>query len=104
VECIAVEKVGKGKDAIVTHYVIDYSKCLFCSLCCEACPKGSITMGNEWYLEAKSRADLVKEFVVETELPDWVREGKEAPEPKPAEGAAASSTAGSGKSDEGAGE
>lgn len=84
VECIAIEKVGKGKDAITTHYVIDYTKCLFCSICCEACPKESITMGNKWYLEASSREDCVKEFVVETQLPEWVRQGLDAPPEKAA--------------------
>ena len=64
VECIAVEKVGKGKDARVTRYAIDYTKCLFCSLCCEVCPHDAIQMGHSWYLEASSRDDCYVEFEI----------------------------------------
>ena len=70
VQCIAIEKVGKGKDAEVVRYAIDYSKCLFCSICCDACPKESIHMGGSWYKQAASRGDLKMEFVSEDEAID----------------------------------
>jgi NADH-quinone oxidoreductase subunit I len=94
VECIAIEKVGKGKDARVTRYAIDYTKCLFCSLCCEACPHTAITMGNKWYLEADSRDDCFVEFEILETLPSSdseagsaaVAPGVSGTEKKPSEG------------------
>jgi len=104
VECIAIEKVGKGKTAIVTRYAIDYTKCLFCSLCCEACPHDAITMGHDWYLEAASRDECMREFVAESELPEWALSGevkeseKKDGEKAGAGSAAATATTGAGAS------
>jgi formate hydrogenlyase subunit 6/NADH:ubiquinone oxidoreductase subunit I len=35
--CIIIESNGAGKNADITKFAINYSECLFCGLCAEAC-------------------------------------------------------------------
>lgn len=62
VDCIAIKALGKGKDRLILEYDIDYSKCLFCNLCCEACKTGCLYLGEEYDLSAASRAGCVIHF------------------------------------------
>ena len=50
VDCIYIESVGKGKNAVVTRYEIDYNRCMFCGLCIEPCPANCIHMGKSFDL------------------------------------------------------
>lgn len=50
VDAITIESVGRGKDAMLTRFDIDYSKCLFCALCTEVCSQSSLVMTKEWDL------------------------------------------------------
>ncbi|GAB4325557.1 MAG: hypothetical protein Kow0059_21640 [Candidatus Sumerlaeia bacterium] len=69
VECLTLETEGRGKNAVVKRYSIDYSKCLFCNLCTEPCPTYAIWMGAEWDLSAFSRQGCVVNFNVEPSTP-----------------------------------
>lgn len=62
VDCITIEMLGRGKEALMTRYDIDYQKCLFCNLCCEVCPTEAIVMTELWDLCAYSRDDCVVRF------------------------------------------
>ncbi len=58
--CITVIGVGKGKERYPAEFVIDHNLCMYCNLCVEACPFGSLSMwtGN-FELGAFSRSGLV---------------------------------------------
>ena len=75
VDCIALESIGKGKNAIILQYDIDYQKCLFCNLCCEPCPTDCIHMGPEYDLSAYSREDCIIRFA-SYKTPDTVEKMK----------------------------
>lgn len=53
----------QGKGALLTRFTIDYSKCLFCNLCCEPCPEDCIHMGPEWDYSATSRGEMLKSLL-----------------------------------------
>lgn len=65
VDCIVIEAVGKGKNALITRFDIDYSKCLFCNLCCEACNPSCIHMGDEYDLSTATRDGCILHFARE---------------------------------------
>jgi NADH-quinone oxidoreductase subunit I len=50
VDCIYIESIGKGKNAQITRYEIDYNRCMFCALCVEPCPADCIHMGPSYDL------------------------------------------------------
>jgi NADH-quinone oxidoreductase subunit I len=58
--CITVIGVGRGKERHPAEFVIDHNLCMYCNLCVEVCPFGSITMwtGN-FELGAFNRRGLV---------------------------------------------
>jgi NADH-quinone oxidoreductase subunit I len=60
VSCIAIEAVGKGRDALVLRYEVDYSKCLFCNLCAEACPSDCLRLTEEYNMARGRRSDCVR--------------------------------------------
>lgn len=62
VECIAIELEGKGKEAVLRRYEIDYGACLFCNLCAEACPTKCLWMSAEWDLACYSRRACIIRF------------------------------------------
>lgn len=70
VECLTLVTEGRGKNAVIKSYSIDYSKCLFCNLCCEPCPSYAIYMGSEWDLSAFSREGCVVNFNIEQSTAD----------------------------------
>ena len=75
VACIYIEAEGKGKQALLKRYAIDYAKCLFCAMCVEVCPTECLHMGKVHDLSGYTRAETVVEF---TEL---ARRGRRTPEP-----------------------
>jgi len=62
VDCLVIEWEGRGKDALITRYEIDYQRCLFCNLCCEPCPTDCINMTAKWDLSGYTREDCVVKF------------------------------------------
>ena len=44
VECITMDRVGKGKNTWAETFDIDITHCMFCNLCVEACPSDCIIM------------------------------------------------------------
>ena len=62
VDCILIDALGKGKDRLILSYNIDYSKCLFCNLCCEACKPACIHMSENYDLAAATRDGCVLHF------------------------------------------
>jgi NADH-quinone oxidoreductase subunit I len=84
VDCIYIEKTGPRKidpasniarGGALDRYAIDYSKCMFCALCCEPCPTDCIHMGNIHDMSAYDRESMIVEF---TEL---AKEGLQTPQP-----------------------
>jgi NADH-quinone oxidoreductase subunit I len=63
VACIIIESVGKGKDQLITKFQIDYSKCLFCDLCMQPCPTGSLHMTQTYDLASLTRAECVLDLM-----------------------------------------
>jgi NADH-quinone oxidoreductase subunit I len=82
VDCIYIDYTGRGKNAKLLRYAIDYSKCMFCALCTEPCPVECIHMGKLHDLSAFSRDDMVVEFMEldkagqRTPLPLWLQKDK----------------------------
>jgi NADH-quinone oxidoreductase subunit I len=63
VDCIYIEQVGRGKNATLTRFAIDYNKCLFCALCTDPCPVDCIHMGQQYDLSAFDRQkDVIIDF------------------------------------------
>ncbi|MBI4575363.1 MAG: 4Fe-4S binding protein [Planctomycetes bacterium] len=54
-----------AKGALLTRFTIDYSKCLFCNLCCEPCPEDCIHMGPEWDFSGYSRLEMTKNLLTD---------------------------------------
>lgn len=62
IECLSMSYEGKGKNARIKSYTVDYSKCLFCNLCVEVCPTRCIRLGSEYNLSSYERAGCVREY------------------------------------------
>ena len=86
IECIEMDIEGKGKNAIVHSYKIDYAKCLFCNLCSEACRPECLWMGNDFDLSAYSREACIHELLdednAELEMPAGAKVAKPPKPPK----------------------
>ena len=63
VDCIYIESIGKGKNAQMTRYEIDYNRCMFCALCVEPCPTSCIHMGQTYDLSRYDSTACSIEFV-----------------------------------------
>jgi len=59
VDCISIEALGKGKNRLILKFDIDYSKCLFCNLCCEACRPACLHLGPDYDLSSTTREGCV---------------------------------------------
>jgi NADH-quinone oxidoreductase subunit I len=59
VDCIMIDYLSRGKDAMIVSYDIDYSKCLFCNLCCEACKPACVHLGPQYDLSSASKDGCV---------------------------------------------
>lgn len=62
ITCITLDAEGKGKNAVIHQYDIDYTKCLLCHLCCEVCPTNCVHMGKEYDLASYTREECVIPF------------------------------------------
>jgi NADH-quinone oxidoreductase subunit I len=62
VSCIYIQSVGKGQDALMTQFDIDYTKCLFCDLCTPPCPTECIWMTQEYDLASYTKDDCIINF------------------------------------------
>jgi NADH-quinone oxidoreductase subunit I len=63
VDCITIESIGKGKNAVLTRYEIDYNRCMFCGLCIDPCPTDCLHMGLSYDLTRFHSADCIIDFV-----------------------------------------
>ena len=81
-DCIYIDYVGRGKNVQLQRFAIDYSKCMFCALCTEPCPKECIHMGRLHDMSAFSREEMVVEFLeldkknLRTPIPLWMQKTK----------------------------
>jgi len=62
---IAVEKHPQTKSMILSQFDIDIAKCMFCGLCSEPCPTGSIHHTTEFEGADFSLESLIRRFVKE---------------------------------------
>ncbi len=62
VSCIQIDSEGKGKDAKINDFKIDYGHCLFCSLCEEACPLGALFLSSHYDLSVNERKESIVNF------------------------------------------
>ena len=62
VDCITLTSEGKGKDAKVLAYQIDYNRCMFCGLCVEPCPTSCLHMGEGFDLSRYDSPSCVVDF------------------------------------------
>jgi len=67
IDCIviAVEKDPKTKSMILSQFDIDIAKCMYCGLCSEPCPTGSIHHTTEFEGADYSLESLIRRFVKE---------------------------------------
>lgn len=59
----AIEMIGKGKEAMIKHYV---DRCMFCGQCSESCPRNAIVMTDEFELADYGRNKMVYVYKRET--------------------------------------
>jgi formate hydrogenlyase subunit 6/NADH:ubiquinone oxidoreductase subunit I len=62
---IGIEADKATKQRNFTHFDIDICKCMFCGLCAEVCPTGSIRHSQEFEGACYNPAGLVRHFVTE---------------------------------------
>lgn len=62
---IGIEANKETKQRDFTHFDIDICKCMYCGLCAEACPTGSIRHSQEFEGACYNPAGLVRHFVAE---------------------------------------
>jgi NADH-quinone oxidoreductase subunit I len=62
--CIYIdkEKNPAGKGFLITGFKIDYTKCMFCSLCVDPCPVDCIFMGSTHDLSTFTRDNCVVDY------------------------------------------
>lgn len=59
---IGIEMDKETKQRKFTHFDIDICKCMYCGLCAEACPTGSIRHSQEFEGASYNPAGLVRHF------------------------------------------
>lgn len=72
VDAIKIESVGRGKDSMLTRFDIDYSRCLFCALCCETCSQSSLVMTKEWDFAGPTREGTILSLI-RAKTPDEIK-------------------------------
>src|SRR5512139_1441560 len=64
IDCIVIEaKKDENKQMILSRFDIDMAKCMYCGLCSEPCPTGSIHHTREFEGSDYSLESLVRRFV-----------------------------------------
>ena len=84
VECIKIETLGRGKDQMALEFSIDYSRCLFCNLCAEACQSDALVLSDAYDLACGSRDDCRRNMARE-KTPEEIQSLKERIAQKEAE-------------------
>jgi NADH-quinone oxidoreductase subunit I len=74
-ENIGANRISAG-ERYATVYNIDYSRCIFCGYCVEACPTDAITHGHDFELAPYNINELIyrKEQLLEKDTPADLRE------------------------------
>ena len=82
IDCIVIacEKDQKTKSMIISQFDIDIAKCMYCGLCSEPCPTGSIHHTTEFEGADYSLESLIRRFVKE---PVQAYKPKKGPETDP---------------------
>jgi NADH-quinone oxidoreductase subunit I len=62
VDCLVINALGRGKDKLILTFDIDYSKCLFCNLCCEACNPKCLFMTERYDMAATDHSACLINF------------------------------------------
>jgi len=71
IDCIFIEvlKNKETKENLLTRFDIDLAKCMYCGLCSEPCPTGSIHHTREFEGADFSLESMVRRFVLEPVAP-----------------------------------
>jgi len=79
IDCIviAVEKHPQTKSMVLSQFDIDIAKCMFCGLCSEPCPTGSIHHTTEFEGADFSLESLIRRFVKEPVIAYKPKKGPE---------------------------
>lgn len=64
VKAISINAEGKGKEANIESFKIDYGKCLYCAECEENCAMRAIYLSQEYDISTQDRQDTVIDFVM----------------------------------------
>ena len=62
---IGIDMNKETKQRAFTHFDIDICKCMYCGLCAEVCPTGSIRHSQEFEGASYNPAGLVRHFVAQ---------------------------------------
>jgi NADH-quinone oxidoreductase subunit I len=82
IDCIAIvcEKNAQTRELTISQFDIDIAKCMYCGLCSEPCPTGSIHHTTEFEGADFSLESLIRRFITE---PVVAYKPKKGPEPEP---------------------
>ena len=88
VNCIEMDIEGKGKEAVVHSYKIDFTRCLFCNYCSEICPTDCLWLSDQFdlsqYARSACKMELLDESNADLEMPEGAKVVKPPKPPKPA--------------------
>ena len=57
--CIAIDSVGTGDDALLTKFEVDLSKCSFCGMCEEACTPNALKFSTHCDIATPNKSDTI---------------------------------------------
>jgi NADH-quinone oxidoreductase subunit I/NAD(P)H-quinone oxidoreductase subunit I len=79
IDCIVIvaEKDPKTKAMLISQFDIDIAKCMYCGLCSEPCPTGSIHHTSEFEGADYSLESLIRRFVQDPILAYKPKKGPE---------------------------
>ncbi len=82
IDCIVVEtkKHPSGKGRLLTRFDIDIAKCMYCGLCTEACPTGSLRHTPVFEASSRDIRNLVLHFVDTPVVPYKHKKNQPLPE------------------------
>ncbi|GAB6184486.1 NuoI/complex I 23 kDa subunit family protein [Thermodesulfovibrio hydrogeniphilus] len=67
--CIFIKREKTEKGMVVTDYIIDASRCIFCAYCVEACPVCALVLTEDYEYSSYDRKELI--FNKEKLLKNW---------------------------------
>ncbi len=79
IDCIVItaEKDPRTKNIVIAQFDIDIIKCMYCGLCSEPCPTGSIHHTTEFEGADYSTESMIRRFVTEPVLAYKPKKGPE---------------------------